>query len=63
MTSNNFSSAIWALGALAIVATAPIALVRGNAENSAPAPPASADAPVPPPVIVAQGRCYNGRCY
>ena len=56
--------AIRALGVLALIALTPIAAQRSDdADALYLSRQSSADRSVSAPIIVAQGRCYNGRCY
>jgi hypothetical protein len=69
MSSKPTVSAIHALVLLAVIAIAPITPTRGDNADligfSRQCGAASALSAPPPsvPTIVAQGRCYNGRCY
>ena len=56
--------AVRVLGILAVIAVAPAAAVhRDHADVRKFVPESSANASASAPIIVAQGRCYNGRCY
>lgn len=64
MTSKLMAFVFPALAALTLIAAAPEPAVRGEAPKAAAvAGRFGAQSPAPAPLIVAQGRCYNGRCY
>jgi hypothetical protein len=49
---------------IALVATAPAPTIDGHDINIAQAQDQmSASAAVGPPLVLAQGRCFNGRCF
>ena len=53
-----------ALAALALLAVTLAPSVRGdNADTRANAGAPNAAASASAPIVLAQGRCYNGRCY
>ena len=56
--------AIRALAALVLIAVTLVPAVRGNdADTPRFFAQPSAQSSYSAPIIVAQGRCYNGRCY
>ena len=64
MSSKPSVNVLSALGALAFIAVALAPSVRGeNADTPRVFGSSSADPSASAPTLLAQGRCYNGRCY
>lgn len=56
--------AVRALGVLAVIAMTLVPTMRSSDHNTARSlPQPSANGPASAPIILAQGRCYNGKCY
>ena len=55
--------AIASLAAIALVAATPAPTLRGTASVVTILDDTNIDRANPAPIVVAQGRCYNGRCY
>jgi len=58
--------AIRALGLLALIAVTPVPAGRGVDADSPKAPPGTIAPDTTPdaaPIVLAQGRCFNGRCF
>jgi hypothetical protein len=55
--------AIASLAAIALVAATPAPTLRGSSAGITIPDEASIDRANTAPIILAQGRCYNGRCY
>lgn len=62
MTRTPSTIAIRALGLLALIAVTPVPAVRGVDADSPKNPP-GITAPDAAPIVLAQGRCFNGRCF
>ena len=64
MARNPSVFAVGALGVIALIAVTPVPAERGG-DPIVPrfVPQANITPPDTAPIIVAQGRCYNGKCY
>jgi hypothetical protein len=62
--NRKLSNGVLHLIAIALVVVALAPTMRGdNADNATVATDASGSQSVSAPIVVAQGRCFNGRCF